>query len=136
MLQGILLMTFCLWSPIGVNGMANEWEQVCNGTDGQILQLVQDFPIVTVREGLRWTAFAVDLDELQFKCVSRNPDPINHRPNINFHGCSNDISCRSIIGEENYDKSRNMDNDIKLTYFNLRVRGEPTRLLLAFGGLK
>jgi len=28
-----------------------------------------------------------------------------------------------------------MDNDIKLTYFNLRVRGEPARLLLAFGGL-
>ena len=29
-----------------------------------------------------------------------------------------------------------MDNEIKLTYFNLRVRGEPARLLLAFGGLK
>ena len=110
MLPGILFVAFFLWSPIGVNGVVNDWEQVCNGTDGQILLLVQDFPIVTIREGSRWTAFAADLDELQFKCVSRNPDPISHRPNINFHGCSNDISCRSIIGEENDDKSRNMDN--------------------------
>ena len=107
MLPGILLMTFCLWSPIGVNGMANEWEQVCNGTDGQILQLVQDFPIVTVREGLRWTAFAVDLDELQFKCISGNPDPTNHHPNINFQGCSKDTTCGSSLGEEKYGKSRN-----------------------------
>ena len=97
MLPGILLMTFCLWFPIGVKGKANEWEQVCNGTDGQILQLVQDFPIVTVREGLRWTAFAVDLDELQFKCIPRNPDPTNHHPNINFHGCSKDTSCKSPV---------------------------------------
>ena len=26
--------------------------------------------------------------------------------------------------------------DIKLTYFDLRVKGEPARLLLAYGGVK
>ena len=110
MLPGILFMAFCLCSPIGVNGVVNDWEQVCNGTDGQILQLAQDFPIVTIKEGLRWTAFATDLDELQFKCISRNPDHINHRPNINFHGCSKDTSCKSSLGEDVYGESRNTSN--------------------------
>ena len=110
MLPGILFMAFCLWSPIGVNGVVDDWQQVCNGSDGQILLLAQDFPIVTIKEGLRWTAFAVDLDELQFKCVSRNPDPINHGPNIHFDGCSKDTSCKSSLGEEIYGKSRNMND--------------------------
>ena len=102
MLPGILFMAFCLWSPIGVDGVVNDWEQVCNGSDGQILLLAQDFPIVTIKEEeLRWTAFAADLDELQFKCLSRNPDPINHRPNIKF---------TSSLGEEIYGKSRITNN--------------------------
>jgi len=29
-----------------------------------------------------------------------------------------------------------MPNNVKLTYFNLRARGEPCRLLLAYGGIK
>ena len=112
MLSVVLLIAFCILSPNGVDGSADDWEHVCHGKHGEILLLGQDFPIVTIREGLRWTVFAADLDEMQFKCTSRHPDPVANVPSINFHACSKDMGCKSIAIEKQYGKSDNIRNGV------------------------
>merc|ERR1711878_222976 len=41
-----------------------------------------------------------------------------------------------IFYRVNQEKSSNIMPNVKLTYFNLKARGEPCRLLLAYGGIK
>ena len=83
------------------------WDQVCQGSDGNIFLSRKDTSILTINDDSKSVTFVDDISEYKFKCNSDSDT--DHYPSIYFEGI----------------KDRNQDHEVNIN----KLAGQTTRIL-------